>query len=65
MPLKSFQNIEVEKLDNEFLTLQTSMENIMLSSRDNFHKINHLNKKKFCQQKLLPQNMACNLKAIL
>lgn len=61
----AFQNIEVEKLDNVFLTLQTCMENIMMSGGGNSYKVTHLNKVKLRRQNLLPRNLACNPEAIL
>lgn len=61
----AFQNIELEKLDNVFLTLQTCMENIMMSGGGNSYKITDLEKEKHRRQNLFPRNLACKPEAIL
>lgn len=60
----AFQQLDRDTLDSVFLTLQTCMENIMISNGNNFYKITHINKEKLRRESRLPINLKCNAEAV-
>lgn len=60
----AFQQLDRDTLDSVFLTLQTCMENIMLTNGNNSYKIPHINKEKLRRENRLPINLICNVEAV-
>ena len=60
----AFNELNVEKLDSVFLTLQSCLEAAMLGKGSNFYKILHINKSKLRLDGRLQSTMSCSTEAI-
>lgn len=62
--ITAFNSLNLEKLDNVFLTLQKCMESAMLASGGNNYKIQHMSKDKLRRNDRLPISVICDKNAI-
>lgn len=60
----AFNELNMEKLDNTFLTLQSCFEATILAKGGNSYKIPHMNKTKLRREGRLQSTLSCSIEAI-